>query len=127
MARPYATESSEIVASVEVDMDRTAELPVLEYAMELLPPGRRGPRRWRWELWEGDRLLGAGWHPVPRRAHLALRAAASRRMHERLGVRVLHGVRHVRSTPTVPVPGATFALELGPASCVLAPRRAAAA
>jgi hypothetical protein len=103
-------------------MSATSDLPVLEYAMELLPPGRLGPRRWRWELWEGDRLLGAGWHPVPRRAHLALRTAASRRMHERLGVRVLRPERLVGGSATAAVPGATFTLELGPASCVLAPR-----
>jgi hypothetical protein len=105
-------------------MDSTTELPVLEYAMELLPPGRLGPRRWRWELWEGDRLLGAGWHPAPRRAHLALRAAASRRMHERLGVHPLRPERALTATPTVLVPGARFTVDCGVATCVLAPRGA---
>jgi len=101
-------------------MDTSLDLPVFQYAMELLPPGRLGPRRWRWELWDGERLLAAGWHPVPRRAHGALRAAASRRAHERAGLAPLRPER--TSTPSAPIPGATFHLDCGAVACVLVPR-----
>ena len=107
-------------------MDSTLALPVFEYAMELLPPGRLGPRRWRWELWERDRLLAAGWHPASRRAHLAMRTAASRRAHERLGLTPLRPERTVAAAgATTPSPGATYELDCGAVACVLRPRGAA--
>ena len=102
------------------------ELPVFEYAMELLPPGRLGPRRWRWELWEGDRMLAAGWHPVARRAQLAMRAAASRRAHERVGLTPLRPERTVAAlSATTPHLGATYELDCGAVACVLRPRATA--
>src|SRR5918997_7130488 len=63
--------------------------PAFEYALHPLPPGRVGFRRWRWELWEGALLLASGWRVTPRDAERALRTAASRRAHERIGVRAL--------------------------------------
>ncbi len=106
-------------------MGSTLDLPVFEYAMELLPPGRLGPRRWRWELWEGDRLLAAGWHPAARCAHQALRVAASRRAHERVGLVPLRPERAVAAvSTTTPRIGATYALDCGAVGCVLRPRGA---
>ena len=104
-------------------MESTLDLPVFEYAMELLPSGRLGPRRWRWELWEGDRLLAAGWHPALRRAHLALRVAASRRAHERVGLTPLRPERAVATT-TARV-DSTYELDCGAVACVLRPRGSA--
>jgi hypothetical protein len=62
--------------------------PVFEYALAALPPGRLG-RRWRWELWESQSLLAAGWHVSERSARRAVRIAAARRMYERLGLAVV--------------------------------------
>jgi hypothetical protein len=108
-------------------MDPALGLPVFEYAMELLPPGRLGPRRWRWELWEGDRLLAAGWHPAARRAHVALRTAASRRAHERVGLTPLRPERAVAALgPAAPRLAATYELDCGAVACLLRPRGAAA-
>ena len=94
--------------------------PAFEYALHLLPPGRVGFRRWRWELWEGALLLASGWRVTPRDAERALRTAASRRAHERIGVRALHPDR-ARSVGRF-IPGRSVRLDCGAVACVLVPR-----
>lgn len=64
------------------------------YRLQLLPPGRVGFRRWRWELWQGPSLLAAGWRLSEHQAERALRAAASRAGHARLGVHPLDPERN---------------------------------
>jgi hypothetical protein len=93
-----------------------------EYALHLLPPGRVGFRRWRWELWEGPLLLASGWRVTPRDAERALRTAASRRAHEQIGVRALHPDR-ARAVDRF-IPGRTVRLDCGSVACVLVPRGA---
>ncbi len=96
------------------------EPTAFEYALEPLPPGRVGFRRWRWELWHGARLVACGWRVTPADAERALRVAASRRVHELLGIAPL------RPEPARAVgrflPGAVVRLDCGPARCLLVPR-----
>ena len=94
--------------------------PVFDYALHPLPPGRVGFRRWRWELWEGTLLLASGWRVTPHDAERALRTAASRRAHERIGLRVLHP-GHARAVDRF-VPGLPVRLDCGAVACVLVPR-----
>lgn len=77
-------------------------------------------RRWRWELWEGATLLAAGWRLSPAQAFLALRTAASRRAHERLGVRALRPA--ATRAIGMPSPGATLRVDCGVVECLLVPR-----
>ena len=93
---------------------------MFEYALHPLPRGRVGFRRWRWELWEGALLLASGWRLTPRDAERALRTAASRRAHERIGVRVLRP-ELARELDRF-VPGGSTRLDCGAVSCVLMPR-----
>ena len=65
------------------------DVPEYHYTVESLAPSRLG-HRWRWQLFRGDRLVAGGWHLGERRALLALRTAASRAAHERLGLRAVH-------------------------------------
>ena len=96
-----------------------------EYAVEELPRGRFGFRRWRWELWRGSWLIASGWRTSPRAAERAICAAASRSAHESLGVRVL---RPEAARPLTPfVAGGTVKLDCGALTCVLLPRSEAAA
>ena len=102
-------------------------LPVAEsclhYVVEAMPPSRLG-RRWRWALFEGERLLAAGWRLSERRALLALRAAAGRVAHEPLG---LHPLRPETGwVPNTVTPGVTLRLQTGPVAWVLAPLTVAA-
>jgi hypothetical protein len=90
------------------------------YALRLLPPGRVGFRRWRWELWDGALLLASGWRLSPRDAERALRAAASTRAHERIGVRVLRPERALALDRFLP--GRPVRLDCGAVACVLVPR-----
>jgi hypothetical protein len=98
----------------------TGDTPAFEYALEALPPGRVGFRRWRWELWRGAALLACGWRTSPDGAERALRTAASRRAHELLGVRALRPDR--ARALGVFRPGAVVHVECGAITCVLAPR-----
>ena len=98
------------------------DVPEYHYTVEPLPPSRVG-RRWGWQLWRGERLLAAGWHFGERRALLALRTAASRAAHERLGLHALHPDRAVIDRPFVL--GATVALASGPVALRLVPRELA--
>jgi hypothetical protein len=96
-------------------------LPRFEYAVEPLPPGRVGFRRWRWQLWHGAVLLASGWRLSPRDAERALFKAAARRAHELLGV---HALRLDIAEPRERFfPGASVTVACGAATCVIAPRR----
>jgi hypothetical protein len=96
-------------------------LPRFEYAVEPLPPGRVGFRRWRWQLWHGAVLLASGWRLSPRDAERALFKAAARRAHELLGV---HALRPEAAEPLERFfPGASVRIACGAAMCLIAPRR----
>jgi hypothetical protein len=89
------------------------------YTVEPMPPSRLG-RRWRWTLFNGERLLAAGWRLSERAALRGLRTAAARAAHEAAGLRVL---RPERIWPDDGFrPGMTARLEAGAVACVLAPR-----
>jgi hypothetical protein len=89
------------------------------YAVQALPPGRLPFHRWRWELWQGAWLLSAGWSTAPGGAQRALLKAASRRMHELLGVRALRPER-VRPLDALRA-GRTVRVDTGVGLCVLVP------
>jgi hypothetical protein len=91
-----------------------------EYALHPLPPGRVGFRRWRWELWHGALLLASGWRVSARDAERALRTAASRRLHELLGVRALRPER-ARALDHF-FDGAVVRVDCGAGVCSLVPR-----
>lgn len=92
------------------------EVPVFEYALQPL----RGRRRWRWELWDGATLLAAGWHVTSRHAEQAVRLAAARSAHERLGLRVLRpALKHAVASA-----GRGTRIQLGPVGCELVARAA---
>jgi hypothetical protein len=92
-----------------------------QYALSELPPDRVPFRRWRWELWQGARLVACGWRLSPRDAERGLCTAASRRAHELLGVRVLRPDRN-RAEGAFAF-GATVEVDCGAVTCVLVPRR----
>jgi hypothetical protein len=101
-------------------MQQVAEVQEFEFAIEPLPPGRLG-RRWRWELWSGAMLIGAGWSLSLRGAERGVRTAASRRAHLRLGLRALRPDRTdvVATTDR----GRTWHVDCGAVRCVLALRQ----
>jgi hypothetical protein len=100
-------------------MQQEVETQEFEFAIEPLPPGRLG-RRWRWELWSGAALIGAGWSLSLRGAERAVRTAASRRAHLRLGLRALRPDRtHVVARTDR---GRTWHVDCGAVSCVLSLR-----
>jgi hypothetical protein len=94
------------------------EPPIYRYTIEPMPPSRLG-RRWRWTLFEGDRLLAAGWRLSERRALQGLRTAAARAAHDALGLRALRPDRTWADAPFRA--GMTVRLEAGPVACLLAP------
>jgi hypothetical protein len=96
--------------------------PTLFYALELLPPGRFPFRRWRWELWSGPTLLAAGWRTSERQAERALRTAAARVAHAKLGLHPLHPEDAAVSGSLVS--GLPARVECGAVSCLLVPRGA---
>ncbi len=61
----------------------------LRYVLHELPPGRLPFRRWRWEVWRGERLEARGWTFSERDAARAVRRHASRVGHQVLGVPAL--------------------------------------
>ena len=94
--------------------------PELQYALHVMPPGRGGYRRWRWELWHGPRLLATGWRMSERHAERALRTAASRVAHRLRGV---HPLRPQLATPSGALAaGAAVRLDCGAVTCRLVPR-----
>ena len=101
-------------------MEAATELK-FEYEIATLPPGRFGFRRWRWRLWHGAALLASGWRTTPAHAERALAAAASRRVHQLLGV---HALRPDRAQALDRFSaGGAVRVDCGTATCVLAPRR----
>ena len=94
--------------------------PELHYALHVMPPGRGGFRRWRWELWHGPRLLATGWRMSEGHAERALRTAASRFAHRVLG---LHPLRPELAAATGAFrSGGTIRIDCGAVSCRLIPR-----
>ena len=94
------------------------------YALYPLPPGRLPFRRWRWELWHGPLLLATGWRSTERHAERALRTAASRFAHRRLG---LHPLRpHDTAVVGGFRAGMPVRVDCGAVSCWLLPRQAQA-
>jgi hypothetical protein len=91
------------------------------YAVEALPPGRLPFHRWRWELWQGQWMLAAGWSTAPALAERALLRAASRRVHELRGVRALRPER-ARALDGPPGGVRTTRVDTGAGLCVLLPR-----
>jgi hypothetical protein len=102
-----------------------ADPPEFEYVVEPLPPSRVG-RRWRWQLWRGERLVAAGWNLGERRAHHALRTAASRAAHELAGVVALRPERTTADPPML-LGGGRVRLAGEAAVCLLVPRALGAA
>ena len=95
------------------------DVPEYHYTVEALGPSRLG-HRWRWQLFRGERLVAGGWNLGERRALQAVRTAASRAAHERLGLRALRPERAVADRPLLA--GTTVRLISGPVACVLVPR-----
>jgi hypothetical protein len=92
----------------------------LTYALQLLPPGRIGFRRWRWELWHGAQLIAAGWRLTAPHAQRALRTHASRYAHR---LRGLHPLRpEAAQAPESPWRGQPVTVECGPLRVLLTPR-----
>lgn len=89
------------------------------YALSQLPPGRVGFRRWRWELWHGPALLATGWRLSRQHAERALRAAASRAAHQRVGLVPLDP--HRNEVEGTFLAGTTMRLDCGALTCVLVP------
>lgn len=97
-----------------------ADPPVFTYTVLPMPPSVVG-RRWRWQLFLGERLLAGGWQlGGERRALRALSIAATRAAHELAGVRVLRPERAEIEGKFVP--GARVRVGSGAFACVLAPR-----
>jgi len=91
-----------------------------DYALHLLPPGKMGFSRWRWELWHGRTLLASGWRTDRRAAVRAL---------QRHGTRVAMGMFGLRrELPSAAdlgselPPGRTLKVEVGAVSFLLVPR-----
>jgi hypothetical protein len=95
------------------------DVPEYHYTVEPLPPGRLG-HRWRWQLYRGERLVAGGWNMGERRAMSALRTAAARAAHERLGLRALRPDRAEADRPLIA--GATIRIASGAVACMLVPR-----
>lgn len=93
--------------------------PTFSYTIEPLPPSVLG-RRWRWQLYRGERMLAAGWHYGERQALGALRTAASRAIHELAGLVALRPER--AEVEGRFFAGATVEVSSGPLRCILAPR-----
>jgi hypothetical protein len=97
------------------------DVPEYHYTVEPLPPNRLG-RRWRWQLFRGERLVAGGWQFGERRALLAIRTAAARAAHERLGLLALRPERAIADRPLRP--GMTVRVVCGAVACLLVPRSA---
>jgi hypothetical protein len=96
-----------------------ADSLTLRYALHELPPGRLPFKRWRWELWHGQRLEGTGWRLSERDA-----ARAVRRHGARVSQRLL-GLPHTPPPPARDVepfrPGATVHVRDGGVFFALVP------
>ncbi len=91
----------------------------LHYALHALPPGRFPFRRWRFELWHGQRLLATGWRTTEHHAERALRERAARVAHR---VRGLHLLRAEHAEASGPLRhGVVARVSCGAVSCLLVP------
>jgi hypothetical protein len=90
------------------------------YTFSVLPPGRIGFRRWRWELWHGPALVAAGWRLSPSHAERALRTAASRMAHRLLGVHALRPDQTHAASGFAP--HGVVDVDCGAVACRLVPR-----
>lgn len=70
-----------------VEAVQTVQGLMFRYALHELPPGRLPFRRWRWELWHGERLEAAGWNVSQADAARALRRHGSRVGHRLFGLK----------------------------------------
>jgi hypothetical protein len=100
-------------------------MPVIEglsfrYALHELAPGRLPLRRWRWELWHGERLEAAGWRLSERDASRALRLHASR-----VGHRVFSLAPPAEAASSLPsfAPGTTVRVRHGAIAFALVPKQ----
>ncbi len=91
------------------------------YALHLLPPGRVGFRRWRYELWHGAHLHAAGWCTERRGAERALRRHATRVAHAVFGLKADASALDAAVDGPVP-PGATVHVAAGGVHVSLVPR-----
>ena len=94
--------------------------PTFLYALEPMPPGRFPFRRWRWELWTGPMLLASGWRTSERQAERALRTAAARVAHAKLGLHPLRPEEAVAAGSFLS--GLPTRVQCGAVSCLLLPR-----
>ncbi len=92
----------------------------LHYTLHELPTGRFPFRRWRFELWHGQRLLAAGWRTTEDHAERALRERAARVAHRRLGLHLLHADQTRTSSPLRR--NAVAEVTCGAVTCLLVPR-----
>ncbi len=90
------------------------------YALHELPPGRFPFRRWRWELWHGERLIAAGWRITRADAARALRIHAAEFGHRLFGLPA--PARDAQSGRGDLLPGRAERLSIGPVTAVLLPR-----
>src|SRR4051794_20926884 len=95
------------------------DVPEYHYTVERLPPSRVG-HRWGWQLFHGDRLVAGGWHFGEHRALLAIRTAASRAAHQRLGIRALRPDRALFDRPFIN--GMSVSVHSGAVALRLVPR-----
>jgi hypothetical protein len=96
----------------------------LHYELHPLPAGRFPYRRWRFELWDGPRLLATGWRTSESHAERALRERAARFAHRFRGVHPLRPELAVASGSLRH--GVVARVTCGPVSCLLVPRSLAA-
>ena len=90
------------------------------YALHELPPGRFPFRRWRWELWHGERLIAAGWRITRADAARALRVHAAEFGHRLFGLPA--PVRDPQAGRGDLLPGRAERLSIGPVTALLLPR-----
>jgi hypothetical protein len=96
------------------------------YVLHQLPAGRVPFVRWRWELWHGQHLVGAGWQLDRTGAARSLRARAGEFGARMLGQRPpsLEQRRHAARQAGDLRPGQTERLAIGAVTCTLVPRAA---
>lgn len=90
------------------------------YALHVLPPGRWGFRRWRYELWHGAALVAAGWRVSERDAGRAVCGHAAAFGHRLFGLGA--PPRDLGPAAAELRPGRVHRLSVGPVTCVLTPR-----
>ena len=100
-------------------------MPIVEglslgYALHEMPAGRVPFRRWRFELWHGDRMVAAGWRVTERDAVRALRKHGSALGHSLFGLRPPVDDKQA-PVPYLP-PGATVRVQAGAVAFSLVPR-----